>query len=469
HIDPPSAPRALNLSPKAPFVSVMGRSVLLPLSLLLLASASLAAPAKDAPVYRPTLISGTLEQLAENVRVGSEGAEWVLPGGSSLTASPGAELRILGKPQSLDLGTRQRVPGYTVILKTGLVRARVSKQGKSAIVVAAPKRTSVLVALGETSVLAGRHVAVASTSGKTFVGSGSARMRTIEPGVLEVLDDGAATRRTLLASPAALRGTTVLLSQADAVRMGELGWDPVPGAVGYRVELREQHGDRLRARLETEAPRVPEGFATLPPGGYQLRVVALDAIGMESAEPLTRALHVVRLTLPAGGYLEPSGALRIPAAGQVSLTPADGLEMAYGMGSPFAPAPASLELNGEEPRLVRLRAAGQGEGERVWLFPRQARAHVEFEPRAPRWPEQPLVIRVRLEDKFGVSAASWVKAEPRVSVGVEAVPVTFSQDGDSLKGVLPPRSGNGPWVVRVEVVDQRGLPLGRDFVEVITH
>src|SRR5688572_8864625 len=159
----------------------MGRFRFLPLALLLLTAASGAAAGADAPVYRPTLISGTVEQRAENFVAGPDGAEWALPGGSSLVASPGAELRILGKPQALDLGAKDKVPAFTVILKAGLVRARASKTGKSAVVISAPKKTSVLVATGETSVLAGAQVAVANTSGKTFIGSGAARMRSVEP------------------------------------------------------------------------------------------------------------------------------------------------------------------------------------------------------------------------------------------------------------------------------------------------
>jgi hypothetical protein len=32
--------------------------------------------------------------------------------------------------------------------------------------------------------------------------------------------------------------------------------------------------------------------------------------------------------------------------------------------------------------------------------------------------------------------------------------------------VLPQPTGKGPWVVRVEVEDQHGISLGRDFIEI---
>jgi hypothetical protein len=56
---------------------------------------------------------------------------------------------------------------------------------------------------------------------------------------------------------------------------------------------------------------------------------------------------------------------------------------------------------------------------------------------------------------------------PRVTLGVDALDVQFRQRGRVLHGRVPPQPGAGPWVVRVDVADQFGLPLGRDFVEVI--
>jgi len=49
------------------------------------------------------------------------------------------------------------------------------------------------------------------------------------------------------------------------------------------------------------------------------------------------------------------------------------------------------------------------------------------------------------------------------------VPLEFKRDGAWFRGVLPARPGPGPWVVRVEVKDEHGLELGRDFVEVASE
>jgi hypothetical protein len=440
----------------------------LPLLLSLLATPSAASPEAPASPHRPTLVAGSLEPAANLVRAGADGAEWALPGGATLIAAPDSELRVIGKPQPLDLGGKGRVAGFTVVLKQGFVRARVPAQAKSAIVIAAPKQTNVLVASGESSVMAGSQVAVANIAGSASVGVDGKSFRNLPAGMLEVIEDAGSKRRALLGSSKALRGELVTISERATVTLGALAWEAVPEASGYRVELREAASDRLRLRSATQEPALPAGFAELAPGAYRVRIVSVDATGMESGSPLERSLNVVGASLPAGGYVDGSGALRLPAGSRVTLAHADGLELAEGLSERFAKAPNAIELPGDEPRLVRLRARGDTAARELWLLPRRARAHVEFAPQAPRWPEQPLEIRVRIEDENGV-AAPWIEARPKVRVGVDPVNVAFSADGGYLKGTLPARSGTGPWVVRVEVSDQHGADLGRDFIEVASR
>jgi hypothetical protein len=53
-----------------------------------------------------------------------------------------------------------------------------------------------------------------------------------------------------------------------------------------------------------------------------------------------------------------------------------------------------------------------------------------------------------------------------VALGVDPIEVEWRREGDELFGRVSPQAGKGPWVVRLEVSDQFGIPLGRDFVEV---
>lgn len=434
------------------------------LALLTLAGASSAAPNPAADPKRPTLVSGATQSIAGAVKAGAEGAEWVLPGGSTLTASPGAELRVLGVPQPVVLGTK-KVPGYTVLLRSGHVKARVPDSGKSAVVLSAPRQTSVLVTSGETSVVAGPLVAVANAQGASSVGSGGQSFRPLQPGTLEVVEGGGSVRRALVAAPTELRGAFVLVSYGDEATFGEVGWSGASDASGYRVELRDASTARVVLRTTAGEARLPAGFARLSPGKYLLSVASIDRTGLES-KPTEQPVRVIGLTLPAGGYVDDAGAVRFPAGTSLPLSNAEGVEMTYGGATLFVSAPHALELLRPEPRLVRFRIAGNPAESQLWLVPRDTRARIAFGPKAPHWPGSPLEIRIRVEDSRGKLAPSFIEARPRVSVGVERADVEFSRQGEWLRGVLPAQRGKGPWVVRVEVEDQSGIALGRDFVEV---
>lgn len=416
-----------------------------------------------AKVLRPTLVSGTAEPVAGIVRAGADGAEWALPGGASVFASAGSELRVLGVPQSLRLSDKRAVNGYTVVLKSGLARLRVPDGSSSALVLSAPKKTSVIVASGEAVVSAKDQVAVGNVSGSTQVALAGQRFRSLKPGTLQLADSG--TRRALPGAPAALRGNGVVISYGESVALGGFDWEPVPGVAAYRVELRDAATNAVRASSETTEPRLPSGFANLTPGAYSLSVVSLDGTGLEGGRAPERALRVMRVALPTGGYVDAGGTVYLPRGSRLGLGEASGVEMTYGTSNHFVPVPVSLELFREEPRQIRFRIAGTQESSSLSLIPRQAQARVDFGANAHSWPQKPLEIRVSVQGARDV-AGNPLPVRPRVTVGVEPVSVMFMRDGDTLRGLLPARTGSGPWVVRVEVEDQHGIALGRNFLEV---
>jgi hypothetical protein len=430
----------------------------------ILMGALAATPAAAGPppgVFRPTLELGAAKSTATGVKVGAEGAEWALPGGARIVAEADAELRVIAKPQPLNLGQKRRVPTYTVILQSGRVRAIVPDGATSAVIVSAPRKAAVLVPNGEACVVAGDSVAVASARGETLVGVGGKSFRALPVGSVEVIGEG---RHVLLDAPREVTAPSVLFANDAPVELGRIALTPVNGARGYRVELRDRKTARLVARTVTKEPSVPAGLARLAPGAYSLRVTSLDDAGFESTLPLERPLNVVRLGLPAGAFLDAASVLHFAPGSRLGLERTDGVEMRYGHTGSFAAAPASLELLRAETRLLGFRA-GTGPTTELWLVPRVQRATIEFGPRAPHWPGAPLEINVRVEDSTPDPMGT---GEPKaaVSVGVEPVDVDFKRDGAWLRGTLSPREGSGPWVVRVEVKARDGRELGRDFVEV---
>jgi hypothetical protein len=419
-------------------------------------------------LYRPRLVLGSAPDHGGVREVGSDGAEWAFPGGGRVIAEPGSSVVILKGSQKLNLGNGI-VPAYSVAVKSGSVRVRVPDPKRSALIVAAPRKVIAVVASGEAVVVAReQEVAVANTEGRTLVSVGAGRHQSLEAGTLMALDRNGPTRRALLPSPTAAGGNTVVLAYDATAPLGEFGWAPVPDAAGYRVELRRATTNDLVKRQVLSQPRLPLGFATLEPGGYTVRVVSLDRSGVESARPLERAVSVVKVTLPEGGYRDETGAVRFPPGTKLSLGHVEGVEMTYGNAQSYFPAPAELELTRAEPRVVRFKSGDDAGGVTLLLLPRTAKAEVQFGPRAPRWPGEMLAIRVRLSEPGGEKAPTWIEARPKVTVGVDPVPVEFTSDGGWLTGALPAQPGPGPWVVRVEVADQHGFELGRDFVEVST-
>lgn len=426
-----------------------------------LAGGGSAAAGTPPALLHPTLVLGAAVPVPAGFKAGATGAEWALPGGARVTADAGAELRVLGVPQELDLGPRRQVKSYTVVLTSGVVRLSVPASGETAVLVSAPHKTSVIVGSGEASVSAGQRVAVANAEGTTSVAFEGSRFHVLAPGHVET---PGMPKHPLPGSPALAPTPSVLFSYGDAAPLQALSWDAVPGAHGYRVDVRDA-SSRTVAHTETEATSLPAGFALLDPGAYSIRLAAVDATGFESAHPVTRPVSVLGMSLPVGVSLDPSGVVRYsPGGAAVAFEHADAVEMGFGNSDTFAPAPSALGLFRTQPFVVRFRAPGEGAAQELWFSPRTTHATIAFGPRTPSWPGKALEIDVRVE---GASAASeWAEAEPSVTVGVEPVAVKFTRDGARMHGVLPAPRGKGPWVVRVEVKDKLGVSLGRDFVEV---
>jgi hypothetical protein len=352
------------------------------------------------------------------------------------------------------------------MLRSGTLRVSVPRDGRTAVVVGAPRKTNVLVIGGSANVIAKNdRVAVANVEGETSLGVGSDPLRPLAAGMLREVDAGAGATRPLAESPSALDAPPVAFSFGGDATLGAMRWPATAGVDGYRVEVRNDKG-RLVAIRVTKEPKVDAGALRLPPGKYVARVAGVDPSGLDAARPIERPLNVLSVALPDRAFVDAEGAVHLPPGRSVALTHGDGVELTYGAGSYFIPAPRTLELQNPEPRLVRFRAAGSATEAMLWLVPRQVRARVEFGPAVPSWPKDSLEIRVRVDDPTAAGGAAPIEVRPRVLLGVDPVNVEFVREGDTLRGVLPPQAGKGPWVVRVEIEDQAGMQLGRDFVEI---
>jgi hypothetical protein len=273
----------------------------------------------------------------------------------------------------------------------------------------------------------------------------------------------------MIDAPQRLRGAGVWLTAPGGSGRRDLAWDPVDGARGYRIEVRNNSDGEPVARLEASEPSTTGSFGTLAPGEYEASVFAMDSLGFASARPLKAAIRVISATIPAGGYVDERDVIRLGASQKLSVSGIDGVEMTYGRNGRFfrARAQGAVGLYRNEPTLVNFRIQGTHDVSTIKLAPRTVRARVSVGPKTVTWPAEPVEIRIQLVDPTGEPIPEWLEVVPRVTLGLKQLNVEFQKKGHVLHGRVPPQPGAGPWVVRVDVSDQFGLPLGRDFVEVI--
>jgi hypothetical protein len=429
-----------------------------------IAGTALAEPAAPV-VYKPTQIAGQGEWSEGSYKVSSERAEWAFPGGARVVAFPGTVIRVMKISQPLQLKPGQETTAFTVMLKAGRAHISVPAASKTAMVVMAPKKTSVIVGSGSADVVVTEpKVMVASHDGETSVAVAASPFRVLGAGMLRVVDDAAGEIRPLAGSPGELTGPRVLLSFGKPVSLNGLSWDAAAGAASYRVELSQKGVAKARS-VETLGTTLPPDF-TVGPGSYTLRVAAVDPSGLESANVLEEPLRVISLGLPPGGYVDAAGSVRLPTGKRLELSNVEGVELTYGAAGHFMKAPPALDLVRGEPRLVHFKTPGNFDFATLQILPRDARARIEVTPRVPSWPRDRINIRVRLEEANGAPVPAFIQAKPKVIVGLETTALEFREEGGWLTAELPPRAGAGPWVVRVEVSDQYGIDLGRDFIEV---
>ena len=431
-----------------------------------LAGASIATAA-PADVTRPTLASGTTTKTAAGFTVaGPGGARWQLPGGPFVHAEPGAELRVLPTAQPLSLGPGAMTAGYTLVLRAGFIRVEVPKGSKSAVVLAAPRRMNAIVQSGRALAAAtATQTAIASVFGATTVSTDDGAYRPVAPGRVQQVDGGKASERQLPLEPKGLRGGRLAIAASGSAKLGKLSWDAVPGAVSYRVRVRGEKtaGNLLELSTQTPSARLDK---TLPVGSYELSISALDAIGFESS-PLIRPLRILGVSLPEGAYADAHGTLLLGRGQRASFIGVDGLEMTYGHARHYVRAAKSAGLLRDEPTTIHFRFPGSKELASARLAPRALRADLRITPRSAAWPKDPIEIRFRVVDGAGNPGPAFIEPRARITLGVTPLRVAFKAVGGWYTGRVMPQRGAGPWVLRVEIEDQHGMALGRDFVEVV--
>jgi len=128
--------------------------------------------------------------------------------------------------------------------------------------------------------------------------------------------------------------------------------------------------------------------------------------------------------------------------------------------------PQEISLLSGEPLTLHLRQAGDTRMLTLRVLPQQLATTVSVGPKRARWPGDNVKLEVKVAGATAGSPATPLAPRLRVLLGIDEFPVTWTRRGDTYTAEIPPQQGAGPWIVRVEVEDQYGHMLGRDFVEI---
>jgi hypothetical protein len=442
-----------------------GRGTLVVALLTLLASYS---SASDRPVDHPTLVEGGGEQIGGVFKAGPTGARYAIPGGVEVFLRPGTQAHVVGMPQELPLRPGRRTPTYSVVLREGRVDVDVRPKGfRTALCVAAPSGLKTIVLKGRLAALGTERETSAANLGADMLVGVDERWQSLEPGTIWTVGRGDAQGRKtkLIAPPATLNAGSVLLGLAGEARMGDVGWAAVPGAREYRVTLLRQGEEDPVGSLDTPSTRLSGPFGALRPGRYELRVASIDALGLMGPPSEPFPIRVLGVDLPVGATALDNATVELGQGQTVRFTEADGMLLRYaGMDGPLA-ADSPVSLDGSRTRVVSLSFPGAVTGSMVRLRPRKLAAQIQFGPGDLTWPGPPATIGVELTNG-GQPIPAWLVPTVTATINLEPVDAEFTRVGDVLLATVPPSGGSGPWVVRVEVRDQSGGLLGRDFLEV---
>jgi hypothetical protein len=415
-----------------------------------------------------SLVSGQLEAADKGFRAGSAGARIRLEARAELSVEPGTSFR-LGAHVELPVphGATPLVRTRVVIVEQGRIDVSMPavKRASFACLIVGPGKVQLLVKSGHSTLIArAGGTTVATQAGEALVSKGGRWLRVSE-GSMRAFggDSDAGSSKSLPAAPGRPTLARALLLAANGSQsVTRVSWQR-PGDVA-RYQVRAEHVTTHEERVFSVSDAQLE-LGGLEPGQYQLMVRSIDDAGLESPWSDGATLNVIGVAVPDSARREDNGALSLLPGQRVRLIGAQGLEVGYAGFDRFMPLPDTLGLVQRRPITAVLRDPDTRESVRLRLEPLIVKAEIEL-PHAPRrWPTGGLPLTVRLKDQKG-RAVLGVHADVQVSVNLEPQALTWTRGEGTWSAVIPSAVGEAPWLVRVNVLDERGVSLGMDFAEI---
>ncbi|MEP7122194.1 MAG: hypothetical protein ABJE95_14840 [Byssovorax sp.] len=265
-------------------------------------------------------------------------------------------------------------------------------------------------------------------------------------------------------------GPLAVVTDRDATTALTLRFANVAATGGNDLEIAgDEAFSTVLARGHAPAKSTVITTPPLAPGRYFARMRARGVEGLPSLVGPTRPLRIALAALPPGGSVEGS-TFTIPAGRALAWDDPTGLEISVGSVG-FIHASRELRPVHDAATVARVRLLGDRSFIPLSLVPSAVSAAIEIGPKWATWPTIPVEIEVRLVSSRALSAAvDTARFEPklRVTVNLVEVPVTWKRESNLLRAKLSRPAGmGGPWVVRVEAMDQDSNPIGRGFLEVV--
>lgn len=442
------------------------RALLCKLAALL--SALLCCSLPSSATAAPVLTGGGGEHEAGFFTAGPRGATFAFSGGAEAKFRPGARFKLFPTPQDLQLSPGRPTPTWSIALISGHADLVVPKAGAAALLTTMSEQLSVVTTQGLTSVIATPgDVAIANIDGQaqTII---KGRWSALSTGVRRTVDRGgrAAEDRSLLSPTTIADGQRVWVAAPDTASLGGFRWEPVADATGYEVVLQNAESGETVETRKTAKAELLEPLGPVKPGIYSLAVRAIDSFGLWGTFSEKTRIHVLGVNLPEGAYISPDGAIRLGEGQKVFFTHTNGLELTHTGARRHFPASEGVALWERAKTIVSFRMPGSLESTIARLRPRGIHADIELGPTLATWPRDTVHVRVRVRDERGLST-NGIDPVPSVMLGVTPLAVEWRRHDDALVAEIPPQTGDGPWVIRVEVRDQHGIMLGRNFLEVV--
>ncbi len=431
-----------------------------------LVTSAVGAEAEPA-LTKPRVISGAGNTSSGLFTASASGAVFELPTHARLYVAPGATIRIFPVPQQLQLTPGPRTTTWSFALTSGRADIEMPSAGKGAVLVTMGKLSAV-VTKGRVACLATSDEATVDNIEGEVRTVVSDHWQTVALGEVATLshDNPTAAAKPGLPFPVLSTGQRMFFASDATVSMSGFGWARVPGAERYEFRVRRTSDGHLIEDRTLARPVVDAGTIPVEPGQYSIVLRSVDARGLESRWSPEAELRVIGVVLPPGAYSS-HGALFLGAGQQVQFTNINGLEMTYLGAGRYFPAAQAASLYRNKTTVIGFRLPGTLETATARLEPRDVYADVRIGPTRAVWPRDSVSIDIQLKSQEGGEVPAFLQVVPKVTLGLEPLDLNFQREGNTLHAVVPPPIAKaGPWVLRVDVSDQFGVPLGHDFLEV---